>query len=370
MFLSEQTNWSNVKYYFTIDDKKFLSDIDAIKYRNKYGGDINFKFNYSFTENANLWKINPNKSIIEYQDLHCRIIKEKYDNIILMYSGGTDSHTILNALIRNNIRNVTLYEATNSEHKSVSLRLAMVSSTLKQLEKYKYIFQNLNYKVVSSALDRNKELIANTEKELDVVLDKMKPQKFLDIYHSGSFYRAFSNKNNKHLFDMTRKTCVIWGFEKPRIKIHEGYWSWYMKSSDIIYGKIPANDIYDDIFFFVSDDVPEIQIKLAWIKVLELEKIFRNHSGMHLTNENLDLVQNYQSNYYVRLNHAMGYSALNASLNGGLYKPGGWLQKAIHAKVYNIRPEPIKRLIEDYKGGIFKDTDLGFEAVPIPIRKI
>lgn len=366
MLLPSKINENNLKYFFTVGKKSFLTDIEAIKYKNSNGGDVKFKFNYSFIENFN-WKENPPKTIIEYQDLHCQIIKEKYDNIILMYSGGTDSHTILTALIRNNVRNVTLYEATNSEHKSIPMRLNLVKSTFKYLEKYKIIFQNLNYKLVSSALDDSDDLFTNDEKELDDVLSNVKPQKFIDIYHSGTFYRAFSVKNDKHIFKTSKKTCVIWGFEKPRIKLHNGYWSWYMKSSDILYGKMLIDNDYDDIFFFMTDDVPEIQIKLAWLKILELENIFKN-SRTQINDLELELIQNYQSDYYIKLNTAMGYNALNPSLNGGLYKPGGILQKAIHNEIYRIRPVGVQKLIEDYKQGI-KDINLGFDTKSIPIKK-
>jgi hypothetical protein len=369
MILPDQIDENNLKYFFDVNNQKFLSDIEAIKHKNDNGGDIKFKLNFDFVKNFN-WKKNPSETITRYQDLHCQILKEKYDNIILLYSGGTDSHTILTSLIRNNVRNVTLYEATNSEHKSVSLRLKLIKSTLKDLEKYKQIFKNLNYKVITSALQDSDDLIANTEKELEAIINHVKPQKLIDIQHSGSYYRAFSDKNYKHILNTSKKTCVIWGFEKPRIKIHEGYWCWYSKSSDFVYGKMLTSDVYDDVFFFITDDVPEIQVKLAWIMVEELEKIFKN-KRMPLTNENLGFIQNYQSNDYIKLNTAMGYKALNPTLNGGLYKPGGWLQKSIHSSVYNLRPASIQNLIESYKGNEFvENTNLGFDTPLIPIKKI
>lgn len=49
------------------------------------------------------WTTEPEASMEELMDIHARNLREKYERLVFMWSGGTDSHTIYNVFKRNNI---------------------------------------------------------------------------------------------------------------------------------------------------------------------------------------------------------------------------------------------------------------------------
>ena len=49
------------------------------------------------------WARDPDQSFEEIMDAHAKYLRNKYDRLIFMWSGGTDSHTIYNVFERNNI---------------------------------------------------------------------------------------------------------------------------------------------------------------------------------------------------------------------------------------------------------------------------
>lgn len=94
----------NVGYYI-YDNQFFLSKFDAYD-RAKELHDpmpyVRFYFNDNVYSKID-WTINPPFSLEQLYTLHAKKIREKYDYLILMYSGGSDSNQILHTFIKNNI---------------------------------------------------------------------------------------------------------------------------------------------------------------------------------------------------------------------------------------------------------------------------
>jgi hypothetical protein len=68
------------------------------------------------------------------------------------------------------------------------------------------------------------------------------------------------------------------------------------------------------VWFFLTDDVPELQIKLSWLKLKYLEQLARELKTP-ITNSWVIKIQAVTGMYYQRINHAMGYRALNPVLD-------------------------------------------------------
>ena len=96
----------------------------------------------------------------------------------------------------------------------------------------------------------------------------------------------------------------------------DDHWYWYMHSN-LQHSPIMTKDEYDDVFFFMTDDVPELQIKLAWLKMEEIEAIAKTKKVLSL--QGLYDMMGTNSFYYTQINEAMGYKALNALLNSNAY---------------------------------------------------
>ncbi len=61
-----------------------------------------FILDFDFLKNPdkNLWQTEPPESLSFYMDKHAVLLSEKFNKIILFYSGGTDSHPIAGTFAR------------------------------------------------------------------------------------------------------------------------------------------------------------------------------------------------------------------------------------------------------------------------------
>jgi hypothetical protein len=96
-------NPENNFYFYSKDVAKFKSKIDAIEYSQKTGQEINFYF-YDDTYAALDWKKELTPDLDYYYKQQALRLREKYDYLILAYSGGADSTCILETFIHNNIK--------------------------------------------------------------------------------------------------------------------------------------------------------------------------------------------------------------------------------------------------------------------------
>lgn len=79
-----------------------VNKIEAIELAKNCNGWIKYHFNDEIYSSYN-WRIEPTPSIIElYRDRALKL-REKYDYLVIMYSGGFDSHNLLMSFLANNI---------------------------------------------------------------------------------------------------------------------------------------------------------------------------------------------------------------------------------------------------------------------------
>lgn len=88
--------------YFRVNNKIIFNDILA-KYESYTSGQpIEFICHTEAYDKLD-WTQEPSQSFEELMDWHARSIRNKYEKIVLSWSGGTDSHTIYNVFCRNNL---------------------------------------------------------------------------------------------------------------------------------------------------------------------------------------------------------------------------------------------------------------------------
>jgi len=88
--------------YYVCDGISFRSKIDALIYAQAAKKKVEWVFfNEIFA--AYPWHIEPTESLDELYDRRAREIREKYDYVMINYSGGSDSHNLLQSFIRQNL---------------------------------------------------------------------------------------------------------------------------------------------------------------------------------------------------------------------------------------------------------------------------
>ena len=102
MFFIDDEEFTKYGYY-NVDGFKTLSKLEAWQLSK---GDFNkIKFIYNDDHFSKIdWSVEPKEDIYELFRQRAQQLREKYDYIVLIYSGGVDSHTILETFLKNNIQ--------------------------------------------------------------------------------------------------------------------------------------------------------------------------------------------------------------------------------------------------------------------------
>jgi hypothetical protein len=89
--------------YFKVDQKIFYSKIDAILYASKTDFDVTFHFHDDVYGKVN-WTQPVYTPLNQLYRQRAQQLRDKYDYLVLHYSGGSDSHNILRTFLDNKIR--------------------------------------------------------------------------------------------------------------------------------------------------------------------------------------------------------------------------------------------------------------------------
>ena len=90
-------------YFYSEDGTKFKSKISAIEYSQKTGQQIRFYFHDEVYSKVD-WKKELPEDLEYYYKQQALRLREKYDYLVLAYSGGADSTCILETFVHNNIK--------------------------------------------------------------------------------------------------------------------------------------------------------------------------------------------------------------------------------------------------------------------------
>lgn len=90
-------------FYYSEDGNKFISKIEALSYSKQKNKKIFFYYYDDVYENLN-WKVEPPNTLDFYYHEQAQRIRDKYDHVILCYSGGYDSTNILETFYYNKLK--------------------------------------------------------------------------------------------------------------------------------------------------------------------------------------------------------------------------------------------------------------------------
>lgn len=88
--------------YYYVGDMKFIVKNDALLYATKTNQDVKWNFNDEHFSQFD-WTTEPSETLSELYAQRARQLRQKYDYLVLHYSGGNDSNNIIETFIKNNI---------------------------------------------------------------------------------------------------------------------------------------------------------------------------------------------------------------------------------------------------------------------------
>jgi len=240
--------------------KHILYDkIKKRKYYNKYDFQLNFTGSLDndieFRPDGGkwdklCWDKEPDKSFSELKKERALQLRDKYKYLILMYSGGADSSTVLNTFLEHNIPIDEILTLTFKRINSSKLILPNYDiTTYNNLLKLHKLIPKTKIKFIIRTFDDWHDFIKNNTEslfKLDVQRSILKYLRLPEAYYSIEYC-------------VRDDIGIIFCEHKPAIKIKYNYpynQYWAILYVSALMSKSPHVD-----FFFTSMDCPDLHIK-------------------------------------------------------------------------------------------------------------
>jgi hypothetical protein len=212
--------------YYIVGDQEFESKIAAALYSVKVNKPMTWIFNDKVFALHN-WQQEPEESLDDLYDKRARQIRNKYDYVIISYSGGADSHNMLMSFIRQNLHVDEILVNTTEKANRLTVNDASclhasnagAEHELQAVPRLKELAP-LIPKTKITILDLSDYVFANFEEAKDAswVLDKKEGLNPAGVSRFNYLYYSEVRKT----FDKDKKIALVLGIEKPKVTIENG----------------------------------------------------------------------------------------------------------------------------------------------------
>jgi hypothetical protein len=338
---------------YRVGDLQVHSKLEAIDLHTRTGIHPHWDFGEDVF-GAQDWTKEPTAHLLElYRDRAIQL-RNQYDYIILMFSGGADSTNVLQAFVDNDIKldelacyvNVGATKDRDSQCNAEIFRVAIPG------------YQHLQDKCPWIKL-RLVDLSEFVESEFS------KKNRFDWIYQMNMFFTpnnvardslGLKIKEWKNMIDAGKKLCILWGHDKPRM-LHENN-RYSFRFLDLIDNGPTVTSIrgvlpYTDELFYWTPDMPEIVIKQAHLIKNYLERHWQD--SVFVSNQRSDLAyKKIKNKKYWLSNHGVHhiiYPKWNIS-TFTVGKPGSIIFSPRDTWFFNLEEDNISKII--WKQGMQK----------------
>ena len=262
--------------FYQVGEFKTYSKVEAIELSNKVGQPVHWNFNDEEFSMYN-WTVEPTESLKELYQRRARQIRERYDYIVLWWSGGADSYTMLRAFVDQGLfvdELATFHNFggdgswdtyLNSEVKRVAIPMA---------EKVLEASPNTKFRLVDH-IDYQPNLFNVDDNKFDFFY------KANAVFSPNQLARRYIREKNQDyldLFAQGKRVCFIWGMDKPRVNLEVNK-KYAMRFVDIVDNSVnPVTQQLNrpwenDEFFYWSPDSKDMLCKQGHIIMRYLKNI-------------------------------------------------------------------------------------------------
>ena len=257
--------------FYTVGEFKTYSKLEAIEIGGKVKQQVDWNFNRAVFENFD-WTHEPPGSLEFWYEQRARQLREKYDYLVLWYSGGADSHNALMSFVNNNIfiDEIAQYHNLEVEHGNKKAWLneevfATSAPITQDLIKNNPTYHHTKHRLVDLS-DLQIKVLVNDDNKWDY------------FYKSGT-HPSPNVLARSHLREVIpdycdlinqgKSVCFIHGSEKPCIQQNNN--QWYVCFSDMVDNAVsPRTQMldreweYDELFYW-TPDMPQLAAKQAHV---------------------------------------------------------------------------------------------------------
>lgn len=228
------------------------------------------------------WSIEPAESLQDLYAQRAREIRERYDYVILMYSGGSDSQTVLDAFLKNNLHIDEVIVSHPAKLESIYIPDASNYDPLNLLSEWDFTM-----KPKLQWLAQNHPEIKITMYDWsDSILDyKIQDGFVLDRNHNVSAYSEIRNNyynidSVKSALDKYNNVGIVLGIDKPRVCFHDNaYRLYFLDLITAVFGpqysaSLRKNKLHVEFFYWHP-----ASCKILAKQVHQLVKFFEMFTG-------------------------------------------------------------------------------------------
>lgn len=252
--------------FYVCNGNEFSSKINALIYSKTVNKPVDWIFHNELFSNFN-WQVEPEHTLDYYYDKRAKELREKYDYIILSYSGGSDTNNILESFIRQNLHIDEIVTNHISEiTKSITTLNTSVKNSwnfaaeheLQAIPRLQYI-KKMCPTTKITVLDISENVLNSITKfdDVDWIFNKNDHLSVGQLFR----YNYFHFSNIKKQFDKNLKIAIIVGLDKPKTIILDN--KFYIRFTDTVANITTINDFNDDytnvsveMFYWSKDSLP------------------------------------------------------------------------------------------------------------------
>lgn len=265
--------WNDNKLgYYTVGNLTVRSKIDACVLATKSNQWPQWHFNDQIWSSQD-WTQEPDIDLLTLYQSRAKQIREQYDYVIINYSGGSDSQTIVEAFFNAGCHIDEIVTIWN-QHIDNSPILDVRATHPSNIEAEFYF--NTRHK-----LDWIRQTSPNT-KITYVDISKSVLEEYTKNYDGAEWINKTAehlnpvwitrwdptrNQSNLYTFDRGLKTALVSGIDKPRVCTKDGKFYAYFLDTLANNGRgnwdTTGHENYDHVLFYWSPDFPQLVVKQA-----------------------------------------------------------------------------------------------------------
>lgn len=261
--IDQEPDWDRTCHY-RVGDRRFLNSISAWQEILRSGS----AFHYSFFDQAfgaYDWKLEPTETWQQLCRQRALQLRQRYSWLRLWYSGGRDSHHILQVFLQNQIPldEIVIFHNQFDPVRDREMREIVYPLAVKMLT-------GTNTRITNVTLSPDDYCRTFQKNWWEV--DACTPQQ-TTWFQPNNWAAIIQKRPDVFALDHSGSNVGnISGADRPRLILEDG--DWYMQINDRMFECCTGSDRME--LFYLTPDLPELHAKQCWMSVNHIEKHYRD----------------------------------------------------------------------------------------------
>jgi hypothetical protein len=250
---------------YTVNGKTFTDKIEAILEASQTDADISWDFHQERFRKIDWWK-EPELSLGQLYKIRAQQIRDEYDYVVIMFSGGADSTNVIRSFLDNNIYVDEIIAGVPVSGLRDFKATANKNSDNNASE---WLLTTMPYLHEVSVTHPNIKISINDffETMLEFKTDEWLYQSS-DFIHptTSARYKLDKLKHLKQLAEQGKKIALVYGIEKPLVNMWEGKFVCSIVDTSVNVPRQPFDTFYPNVdiaLFYSTPLMPQILVKSA-----------------------------------------------------------------------------------------------------------